>query len=98
MGSTVDGAVTPPKLEGTTDFLHQLHDDFSPNYSSGWNPFDTLFSIFFGINDLMSALHIQTSRPAVLDEIFAVYSTLIGQVGALFLILECIPLTHREAL
>ena len=57
-GATIDPSlVASPFGDIVQSFRQQLHDEFLPTYANNptvpWAPADTLFTIFFGINDVI---------------------------------------------
>ncbi len=82
---TVNASITP---HGTDDFVKVLQGDFLPIYGgpseSGWHSSSSLFAMFFGVNDInMVAEEWEDDIPMILDEIFATYISLVGQVSTM---------------
>jgi len=71
------------------DLIHQVQEDFLPFYgnrnSSKWQPFNTLFIIFIGINDVDVSLNQTISVSETFDQIMVTYSALVDQVRLYFL-------------
>ncbi|KAF2485855.1 hypothetical protein BDY17DRAFT_338602 [Neohortaea acidophila] len=60
-GATVDQAIIPQFLPAIKSFKDQLFDFYLPHYSAApvsfpWKASDTLFTFFFGINDVHTAI------------------------------------------
>lgn len=79
-GSTVNGSIIPHG----PDFVGQVQNDFLPRYgernASSWQPYTSLFAMYFGINDINVALEMHEITTVIFDEIFASYSNLVDQV------------------
>jgi len=70
------------------DLIHQVQEDFLPFYgnrnSSKWQPFNTLFIIFIGINDVDVSLNQTISVSETFDQLMVTYSGLVDQVRLCF--------------
>lgn len=64
----------------SNDFIGQLENKFAEHYSdSGWNASTTLFSMFFGINDVHQTYR-SKDAPAAIAGIFEGYKGLVDEV------------------
>ena len=86
-GATVSSAVVAQNFPTVVDFRGQVNDEFLPYYvklnlannlASNWTSSNSLFSTFFGINDVGNAYHQYntTLNPAI----FKAYASLIDQL------------------
>lgn len=99
-GSTIDAGIDRTLFDWL-DFYHQIRDQFLKYYTTnetgipqpiGWNSENSLFSMFFGINDAM----VYDRAEPHLDKVFQTYETLVGQLyeasARNFLVLNIPPL------
>lgn len=104
-GSTIDAGIHHPFLYWL-DFFHQLKDSFLRYYTKtdntitsplGWTPQNSLFSTFFGINDVMI---FNRSNPHF-DQLFETYENVIGKLydasARNFLIINVPPIDKSPA-
>lgn len=77
-GSTVDNALVQPNYMGSTSLRQQIREQFLPRYvlntenlTAPWTANDTLFSMWFGINDVVISSGKMQYTP--LDRIFDSY-------------------------
>ena len=82
-GATVDSSLVAQYLPTVLDFVQQVNDEFVPHYvqtnTIGWNSSNSLFSAFFGINDVGNSYAAQNST--LNGDIFVIYSGLVDQVS-----------------
>lgn len=97
-GSTVNNTVLG--VNATNDLVHQISDRFVPNYVTnnavGWISSNSLFSLFFGINDVNRSW--SKRDPKINDAVFSSYSTLLDQLyqyGARNFLLHTVPPIDR---
>ncbi|KAL8819835.1 MAG: hypothetical protein Q9223_001810 [Gallowayella weberi] len=86
----------------TVDLLHQIDTRFAPNYVTenivGWNASNSLFSLFFGINDVDRSWRQQNSN--ISDAVFRSYLTQLEKLyeyGARSFLLHNVPPVNRGA-
>ncbi|KAL8718936.1 MAG: hypothetical protein Q9225_003998 [Loekoesia sp. 1 TL-2023] len=100
-GAVINSSVY--KDNHNNDFVAQVNNKFLPHYSkqetAGWTSANTLFVIFFAINDVYRS-YSRTDNPA--DAIFATYTRLIEQLYATgarnFLILNVPPIDRSPGI
>ncbi|KAL9581007.1 MAG: hypothetical protein Q9203_006076 [Teloschistes exilis] len=97
-GSTVND--TAVGGTSTADLVHQISDRFVPNYvhknSVGWTSSNSLFSLFFGINDVNRSWNKRDLK--INDAVFASYLNLLNQLyryGARSFLLQNVPPIDR---
>lgn len=83
-GATVDGDLIRQYVPIIHSFKTQVQKDYKPQYSSGtpefdWEAGNTLFAMFFGINDLNNAWQDKTADWALKQDI-AQYACLVDEV------------------
>ncbi|KAL8660178.1 MAG: hypothetical protein Q9202_006774 [Teloschistes flavicans] len=97
-GSTVND--TAIGGTSTADLVHQISDRFVPNYvqknSIGWTSSNSLFSLFFGINDVNRSWNKRDVK--INDAVFSSYLNLLHQLyryGARSFLLQTVPPIDR---
>ena len=70
-------------LPTVPSFQEQVNEEFIPYYAknktTAWNPSNSLFATFFGINDVGNSWYLQNAT--LNDDIFKVYASLMDQVS-----------------
>lgn len=62
-GATIDNSIVPSKVTNRS-FAYQVDDMFAPiygNQSNGWNASNSLFVVFFGVNDVVLSFEKQNA-------------------------------------
>ncbi|KAL8928229.1 MAG: hypothetical protein Q9208_001939 [Pyrenodesmia sp. 3 TL-2023] len=97
-GSTVDNTVL--NVTTAADLVHQISDRFVPNYVThnavGWTGSNSLFSFFFGINDVNHSWKKRDGK--IHDAIFSSYRRLLDSMyehGARNFLLQTVPPIDR---
>lgn len=85
-GATIDYSIVPDSF-GTIvqSFADQVQKEFLPSYTNStnvpWRSSNSLFTIFFGINDC--GISYLAGNSTVIIELIQSYQTLVDKVGAL---------------
>ncbi|KAL8832457.1 MAG: hypothetical protein Q9170_004868 [Blastenia crenularia] len=97
-GSSVNNTILG--VESPADLIHQISDRFVPNYVlkhlSGWTSSNSLFSLFFGINDVNRSWSKRDSK--INDAVFTSYLKLLNALynfGARNFLLHDVPPIDR---
>ncbi|KAI4141396.1 MAG: hypothetical protein L6R39_005356 [Caloplaca ligustica] len=97
-GSTVDNNIL--NVSTADDLVHQISDRFTPHYFNktavGWTSSNSLFSLFFGINDVNRSW--DKRDPKITDAIFARYRKMLDLLylyGARNFLLHNVPPIDR---
>lgn len=100
----MDSDLVAPYLSTVLSVKQQIQDEYVPNYTKSdallpWEPHDTLFGIFIGINDVGNSY--QSNNSSLNGIIFSVYSTLVDelyQTGARNFLFLDVPPVNRAPL
>ena len=80
-GSVVNSNIDP----GRADLIGQVQQQFLPLWGSRndstWQPYNTLFAVFIGINDVNIAVSCENDTSTTFEEIMVTYSSLVDQVS-----------------
>ncbi|KAF2488492.1 hypothetical protein BU16DRAFT_228157 [Lophium mytilinum] len=103
-GATVDSALVTPYKPTVLSLKQQVQDEYLPAYGSHpktvpWASFDSLFSIFIGINDVGNSYSAQNA--SLYPIIFKEYEGLVKQLyttGARNFLFLTVPPVHRSPL
>ncbi len=85
-GSTIDSTLVQSGFGPTVQsFTQQVNEEFLPNYVNNtdvpWNSSNTLFSVFFGINDVTNTLTVgDLSNDTLNYDLIKAYESLVNQV------------------
>jgi hypothetical protein len=84
-GATVDAALAKPYLNQVHSLIDQVKKDYMPVYGnkslpSVWEPTDSLFGFFIGINDVLNTHN--ANDPVLMSRIFDEYYNLVDIVSA----------------
>ncbi|KAI4131089.1 MAG: hypothetical protein LQ338_001410 [Usnochroma carphineum] len=97
-GSTVNNTIL--NVTTTADLIHQISDRFVPNYvnknTAGWNSWNSLFALFFGINDVNRSWSKRDG--SINDAIFSSYRQMLDSLyhyGARNFLLHNVPPIDR---
>ena len=84
-GGTIDDQIDPSPF-GALSFRQQVAGLFSPSYKDGkggWSGKDSLFLIWFGVNDVM-LLNAKSNASAYIDELTESYVGMVEMVSRVF--------------
>ncbi|KAL9049184.1 MAG: hypothetical protein Q9162_007356 [Coniocarpon cinnabarinum] len=81
-GATVDSNLVTPYLPTVLSLRQQVNDEFLPYYldeqTASWNPSNSLFAFFFGINDVGNSYYLQNG--SLNGDIVSVYASVVDEL------------------